>query len=281
MHLILGTAGLSRSYGVLDRRLDAADSGRWNEALRKLGDAGFSAVDTAPIYGTAELTIGEAKPLLSIHTKLRPDSEPVESVRHSLARLGREKVEILYFHERFLGDKSQALAISKLNEFRGLYFEELGVSIYDEPEFESALHNPDINVIQVPFSVLDRRFDDQKVAAARSAGKVVIARSVFLQGMLVSGLERLPHKLGVLRPSIDQFIRICEVWNTSPLAAAMAFVKSRQDLHGMIVGAREPWEIPGLARGFKTVVERGLLEDLRSLVFPSWPATDPRTWEAR
>jgi aryl-alcohol dehydrogenase-like predicted oxidoreductase len=281
MHLILGTAGLSQGYGVLGNQKECPDFGDWIDALRNLDRFGFGAIDTAPVYGHAELTIGEANPSVLVHTKLNPGIEPTQSLRHSLGRLKRAKVDVLYFHERYLGDESQALAIKKLNEFRGLSFEELGVSIYDEQEFESALDSPDIDVIQVPFSVLDRRFDEQKVALAHSAGKAVTARSVFLQGILIGGLGRIPRTLGHLRPSIKDFIEICEGWRTSTLDAAIAFVKSRRDFHGIIVGARAPHELPELAQGFEAPVEGGLLEDLAGLVPLGWPATDPRTWRAQ
>ena len=279
MHLILGTAGLSQGYGVLGNQKDSPDFGDWIDALRNLDRLGFGAIDTAPVYGHAELTIGDANPSVLVHTKLNPGIEPIESLRHSLGRLKRTKVDVLYFHEKYLGDETQALAIEKLSEFRGLSFERLGVSIYDEREFESALDSPDIDVIQVPLSVLDRRFDEQKVALARSAGKAVIARSVFLQGLLIGGLGRIPQTLGHLRPPIEDFIEVCEGWRTSPLDAAIAFVRSRSDLHGVIVGARVPQELPELAQGFEAAVEKGLLEDLARLVPLSWPATDPRAWK--
>lgn len=280
MELILGTAGMSAPYGVLrpHAQMDSADE--WVSSLGELQRLGFSAIDTAPVYGDSEELLGRAGVTIPIHTKLRPGLDPLQSLEQSLARIGRDRVSVLYFHDTFVADESQVERMALLASARGALYQELGASIYDEVEFERALAVPEIDVIQVPFNVLDRRFGAAWLAAARHEGKRVFARSVFLQGTLISCADRLPLALSTLAPSIAGFAEICEAWLTTPIAAALGYVKQKESFSGIIVGARSPKEARHLADLYSENIPSGLLRDIDSLTTPSWAVTDPRNWKA-
>lgn len=280
MELVLGTAGIAAPYGVLRRHAERGCVEEWPLSFRDLHRKGFSAIDTAPVYGDAEDVIGSAGVVIPIHTKLSPALHPIRSLEQSLVRLRRSRVSVVYFHDTLVMDESQVERLAVLASARGELYEELGASIYDEIEFDRALAVPQIDVIQVPSNVLDRRFGNARLDAARNAGKRVIARSVFLQGTLISDIDRLPLALSTLAPSIAMFREICEAWATSPILAALGYVRQKDRLSGITVGAKCPEEAFQLAELFAEPVPSGLLQDLESLPTPSWEMTDPRTWRA-
>lgn len=280
MELILGTAGISAPYGILHLPSQRNSVDEWVSSLRDLRSLGFSGVDTAPVYGDAEELLGRAGVTVPIHTKLSPGVEPLQSLAQSLARIRRNRVSVLYFHETFSMEESQVQQIEVLASARGKFYDQLGASIYDEDEYDRALVVPEIDVIQVPFSVLDRRFGGGRLTAARAGGKHVLARSVFLQGTLLSDPHRLTPALSALAPSIARFREICEGWSTSPIAAALGYVKHMEGFSGVIVGAKSTAEASHVAEIFSEHIPSGLIQDLDSLVTPSWTVTDPRTWNS-
>ena len=280
LELVLGTAGMAAQYGVLHPQAQKVSADEWVLALEDLHRLGFTAVDTAPVYGDAEALIGRARVSIPIHTKLSPGLYPIQSLEKSLSRLKRNLVSVVYFHDNFVMDVSQAERVWLLDSARGTLFQELGASIYDEIEFERALAVPQIDVIQVPFNVLDRRFGGAWLTAANRAGKRIFARSVLLQGTLISDARRLPPVLWKLRPSITRFMDICESWSASPIAAAIGYVRQKESFAGIVLGARSPEEASHLADSFSEPLPLGLVRDLDSLATPSWEVTDPRTWKA-
>ena len=71
----------------------------------------------------------------------------------------------------------------------------IGVSVYDHIQLQSILDNFDIDLVQLPFNILDRRMIDNGVLATlRSKGVEVHARSVFLQGLLLMSEQNRPDK---------------------------------------------------------------------------------------
>ena len=71
----------------------------------------------------------------------------------------------------------------------------IGVSVYNHSQLQSILDNFDIDLVQLPFNILDRRMiDSSMLATLRSKGTEVHARSVFLQGLLLMSEQNRPDK---------------------------------------------------------------------------------------
>src|SRR5690606_27725649 len=78
----------------------------------------------------------------------------------------------------------------------------IGYSLYNPEQLEKLLKlglQPDI--IQVPFSLLDRKFEPY-LKELKSNNVEIHCRSVFLQGLYFLDLNKIPTKLEVLKPSL-------------------------------------------------------------------------------
>jgi aryl-alcohol dehydrogenase-like predicted oxidoreductase len=71
----------------------------------------------------------------------------------------------------------------------------LGASVYGEEAALAAITSGDIDVLQVAVNVLDQRVLARVVPLARERGVGLIARSVFLKGVLTPKAEHLPARL--------------------------------------------------------------------------------------
>lgn len=278
MELILGTAQLARPYGVLDGRtskrslVDAAKLLHFSEAL------GFEALDTAPVYGEAEMVIGRSGVGLPVHTKLVPNVSPEHSVEASLKRLGRRFLDVVYLHQPLELATGQQNLLADLSSLKGDCVGAVGVSIYEEREFELALSNPLIDVIQVPYNLFDQRFGPRRISEAISHGKLVFARSIFLQGILLVRNGPLPDAVSPLQPGIERLRDFSESQSLSLLKLAMAFAQANSGLAGLVVGASNHTDLEEISAAAFSNAPVGLLEELGRMDWPRWPATDPRRW---
>ena len=71
----------------------------------------------------------------------------------------------------------------------------IGVSVYDHNQLQSILYNFDIDLVQLPFNIIDRRLiDSGMLSILKNKGIEVHARSVFLQGLLLMNDRDRPEK---------------------------------------------------------------------------------------
>lgn len=279
MQLILGTAQLTRPYGIMDGT-EAHEPTRRNpeEALRVAQNLGFSAIDTAPVYGNAEVEIGDADVALAIHTKLLQGLGAASSVDQSLSRLRRARVDVVYLHETLSLEPEQQRPLLELADLKGTKVGRIGVSIYDQEEFSLAISSPLVDVIQVPYNIFDQRFGPQFLRQAKEAGKTVVARSVFLQGVLLADPAALPPPVRHLKADVAQLHMIAQDWRIHPLAIALAFVRANTGLSGIIVGTTKPKEMREISQAFAIDFPEELVQELRERTWPVWQKTDPRRW---
>ena len=71
------------------------------------------------------------------------------------------------------------------------YIDNFGVSIYDPEDTISLVNNPNIDIIQVPFNLFDRRLvDNNFFEIAKKTNKKIFIRSIYLQGLFCLIMKR-------------------------------------------------------------------------------------------
>lgn len=202
--ICLGTAQLGMVYGATN---SAGMLEEWasTELLREATKYGVSWLDTANAYGLAEARIGKALPSgesgTRIVTKLSPLNElPAEgtpdfvtaavdaSVFRSLHALRRNKLDVVLLHRWAHRTAHDSVIWRRLNELKSEgIISELGASVYTPIEALTALDDPGVTHIQLPFNLLDHRWRSRefKESVARRADVRIHVRSVFLQGLLL------------------------------------------------------------------------------------------------
>jgi aryl-alcohol dehydrogenase-like predicted oxidoreductase len=277
VELILGTAQLVRRYGVTaSHDPDLDDARGLLDAARELG---IRTLDTAPNYGDAEAVIGSHGGGFAVHTKLDPSLPPADSLRRSLERLGRERVDVLHLHDSAAVHASGTLAAAHALVGHGT--EQLGASIYTATELEAVVADGRLGVVQVPLNLLDRRIDDTLLQRAADAGVRVLARSVLLQGLL--GDPPAAHgRVPGLDAALDLVVATAARLGRTPLALALGWVRARPGVKGVVLGAETPAQLRTLAAVHAEPAlddeERSVLADLP---LPAGLPVDPRAWPQR
>jgi aryl-alcohol dehydrogenase-like predicted oxidoreductase len=235
MRIGLGTAQFGLDYGITNGvRIDEPEVSRILDAAR---NAGINLLDTAHCYGTSEKVLAPYHADFRIVTK----GASREDFMESLAKFGR--VHGLLAHQGLTDDLWEAMV-----ELKGeALIEKIGVSVYEGWEIDAVLDRYPIDIIQVPFNPLDQRLiEGGQLERLHKAGVEIHARSIFLQGLLLSddypahltpikeaademrqGMDRLEWVLATVLscPYIDCFI--CGVTSVGELMEIMAAAETR------------------------------------------------------
>ncbi len=291
----LGTVELGMSYGI---RPEAPPSRA--EATKLLNHAvekGITYFDTARSYGEAEELIGESgiggKPGVIIGTKCGafyelgedPRGEELrrrlgEEVNASLRALRRETIDLLQVH-------GPTAAVIERGELVGILrdFEKegkvryVGVAARGDEAPLAAVKSGAFQTLQVAVSILDQRMRERVLPEAFAAGLGIIARSVYLKGVLTPHREFLPKKLDALRARADEVEEFLREKHLSLEAAAVRFVLSVPEVCTLLIGTTRPEHLDEAV----AAVERGVLPspvmaELGAFGLSDENLVDPKRW---
>jgi len=207
-------------------------------------------LDTAPAYGNSEKILGRMDILsFKVVTKTRHfDSLEIKNndvkllnndFHHSLKDLKQDSVYGVLIHnaDDLLKPGAEKL-FDQLQELKQAEkIVKIGVSVYDRSQLQSILDNYDIDLVQLPFNILDRRMiDSGMLAMLKDKGVEVHVRSIFLQGLLLMSEKNRPDKFK--RWSV--LWRIWSEWlndnQITALEAATRYTVSISEISKVLVG---------------------------------------------
>lgn len=242
MKLALGTVQFGLNYGVANRTGQVAAQ-EISAILQTSREAGITMLDTAIAYGESEARLGAAGvqgfKVVSKLPGLNGLPDVADLVEQSTTRLGISTLYGLLLHRSadLVGADGARLHSALLDlKQRGLV-EKIGVSIYDPQELDLLVGRFELDIVQAPYNVLDRRLATSgALARLKDAGIEVHTRSAFLQGLLLMEPDQRPEK----------FARWNELWSRwddwlgetgkTALEAALGFACGNPAIDHVIVG---------------------------------------------
>ena len=155
----------------------------------------------------------------------------------------------------------------------------LGTSVYETAELDAAVDDGRFRIAQVPMSVVDRRIDDATLERAAAADVQLVARSVFLQGLILALAAQVPARLQPLVPYLDAVHMLAREAGMSLATLALGWVRQRPGIAGVVVGAHSEHELEELAAAWAAPqLDDTVSEACRALVQPPARLCDPRQW---
>lgn len=264
MKICLGTAFQGMQYGISGDVMPNMEESV--ELLRYSFEKGVDCLDTAPQYGCAEEIVGQAieksrRDDIKVVTKIRhnvlDDLEPskyVEAlnseVEASLNRLKSDRIYGLLFHSaKYIDDENALDAIKELKKTSKV--EKVGISIYTVDEALKACESEHLDIVQIPYNVFDTRLDRTDFfKRCKENGKLVFARSIFLQGLLLMDPKKVPDNIPEVKPYL---IKLREIAEDVPLSElCMAFCANHDFIDYTIVGARNKSDIDEDINAFRS-----------------------------
>ena len=242
--LCLGTVQFGMLYGVnnaLGRQPDRRECyGIIEEALQ----AGIRYFDTASAYGTAESLLGDfswGRYEPKIISKIPPDcaddaDEIAARLQASLRRLQTRRLYGYLLHRGADMNRPSVMAGLMAAKAQGLA-EKIGVSVYEPAEALQAAMDTRIDIIQIPYNVLDRRLDRVGFfAKAHENRKEVYARSAFLQGLLLMQPAEAEARVPKSGKWIAAFQETAREYGYTPAEAGMLYSLSHTGIDHVVFG---------------------------------------------
>ena len=283
--IVLGGAQLGLPYGILNggETLSREEVAR---ILNTAVDHGIDSIDTAIAYGQSESIIGEtSQNRFNIISKLPPlpvdvsnVSEWVHSqVQGSLSRLKCTSLDALLLHrpQDLTGAQGAELyaAIGSLMAEKMIH--RFGVSIYSPDDLEGIIGIFDIQVVQAPLNVFDRRI--LGVTDQLSALNIEVhARSVFLQGVLIANPKDRPQRFEPWSEHFALFDKWVRSTGVSAMACCMGFALQQPGIAKLVIGTTSAESLDEIM----TSIPNSTLEVPPHLQSSVEQLIDPRFWSA-
>lgn len=273
--LVLGTAQLGMAYGIANRAgMPGEDDARilLSEAVAH----GIRRVDTAAAYGRSESRIGGFldrgyRDRLAVTTKVLPlagvgdaalAATVVGSVMRSAARLGvdpdapDQSLDTVLLH---LPDDATRGGGAAWRELRRLQDEgvvsRIGVSVQHPSQALAAAELDGIGAMQLPFNLLDGRWDEAADVLA-GAGIAVTARSVLLQGLLSGTVAAASWPAADGFSASDAVRRLDrltdELERSDMMELAIAYVLGHGWIDDVVIGCESAEQLDGIVRRVAT-----------------------------
>lgn len=253
---------------------------------------GITTFDTAPSYGDSERMLGaclgdgtgtvisKLPPLDWTRGRAAALAGIRASIEASLASLRRPRIDGYLFHAFADIDREDRAALAELERARGDgLLGSLGASVYTPEEADACLAIGGLELVQVPFNIADRRLlVSGFLERSRKAGRTVIARSVFLKGLLVAG--ELPPQLGEAEPFRARVRCLAEEAGMSVAELCLRHVLGVEGIDSVLVGVET---LDQLSENLAMAARGPLPRELRAEVdrLPSLPAwiLHPFNWQ--
>jgi aryl-alcohol dehydrogenase-like predicted oxidoreductase len=297
---MLGTVALGMEYGI-SNRAGKPEKATSFDVLTSAVEYGINWLDTARTYGCAEELIAEYVELrglseaLHVVTKFKISprhiydlgsarTEALASVGESRRRLRKDVLEICLFHmdrDLPLAEVMKVLPVvaHELRE-EGL-IATAGISIDDASELDAFAGLEPFEIFQVPVNIFDQRLiEGGAIKRCHDAGKAVVARSVFLQGLFFLEGRGLKGNLRQADGYLRELRLLAELEGMSVPQLAFSYIRDLQGISSIVFGAENAGQVKeniALLKGDR------ISEDTRELIgrkFRGMPEEiiTPRFW---
>jgi len=253
--ITLGTAQLGFNYGISNTNGKPNDDQSYR-ILQTAVDNDITSFDTATVYGNSEELIGNflknnVFPNLTILTKIskikcknqHPSFDEIKKiVKKSLIaskdRLNIKKISMCLLHDPLDMHSYDGFVVKSLKQLKNEgIIEAIGASIYTPNQVKEFLENNDLDVIQIPMNLFDTRLiKDGTLTKLKNLGKIIFARSIFLQGLFFMDIDSIPKNMHFAKKPLEKLKMISSNYDIEIKELAFSFVKDIPEVDSMIIG---------------------------------------------
>ena len=289
LKIALGTVQFGVDYGINSIN-GQVQYDELNKILNYARSHNVTMLDTALAYGNSEQALGDANTQdFKIVTKTRHfESDSIHSKEvellvgdfyQSLKLLRRKNVYGLLMHnaDDLLKPGSDQLFKCLQNLKQKDLVTKIGVSVYTTDQLQRIINSFDVDLIQLPFNILDNRLVDSGVFSVLDKRDIEIhARSVFLQGLLLMTEQSRPRRF-------DRWGSIWKLWHEwlsdnklTALEATIRHVISVPEISKALVGVDSKDQLRDIIKvtdGNLPSIPEGILTNDPDLLNPvNWSA---------
>ncbi len=258
--ITLGTVQLSMKYGISSKIKPSIQT--TNEVLVAANQLGINSFDTSPQYGDIERVLGDffkkksiLKPTIiskipSIQFNERPNFDDVykEVKRHvekSLKNLKLEKMPVCLIHDPQNMINYDGMVVKALEQLRVEgHIEKIGCSVYTVNDVQKFLDLKKFQVIEIRVNLFNTKIIADKMFDQLNKNKIIIlARSVFLQGLFFLDPHNLPPKVEKAKKYLLELNKISSNFSIPIPQLALSFVNNQKHISSIIIGVENQMQL--------------------------------------
>ena len=255
--IILGTAQFTTNYSLFKNKFSRKEK----KFFIKFADKkGIKLFETSPAYGEAEKFLGMHPNSGNIiwkipklrNSKLNAIEQNLKIIKNSLEKLKRDSFHTILLHsaEDLIGKNGKELfnLLTKLKK-TGIC-KKIGVSLYKKKTLKKIFRKFKIDVIQLPYNIIQNEFSDQELLILKKKFKFleIHARSIFHQGLLLKKIKKNKNPkfkklINEQSKILDQLLNICKKTNCSLLDLCLSYVLRKKFIDKIVIGVDNPNEL--------------------------------------
>jgi len=245
--LAIGTAQFGLSYGIANQhgQVDAMSA---DAILALAAQSGIHTLDTAMTYGNSEEILGKIGLRdWQVVSKLPEIPQNVahvgawveEQIKNSIKRLHTDSLYALLLHrpQQLLGHRGPEIYAAIEHARKTGLVQKIGISIYEPSELDMLSSSIQIDMVQAPLNIFDRRMVDSGwTERLKKMGIEFHTRSVFLQGLLLMPPATRPEKFKRWQDLWQEWDGWLKKTGLTPLEACLRYVLSIKEVDKVIIG---------------------------------------------
>ena len=282
--LSIGTARFGVGYGLFSESSRISD-----EQLAKIFSVakqhGVKHIDTSTMYGDAEARLG------SLHLKnmqitskvwaptTREETQKIDflfQIEKTLKRLKASEIHAVLIHNAHeIQPELVAILISKLRLLKEKNLvKKIGVSCYESNQAIQIIQAADIDILQVPGNIFDRRLVNSGLLALCNKREIEVhVRSIFLGGLLMRSTNQIPIVFNQWKKLLNHWQDWLSHEKITQLQANMAFARYllEEGASKIIVGVGSAEELLGILQSKDLLLSNwpiSLISEDRKLINP-------------
>lgn len=242
--IILGTVQFGLDYGI-NNAVGKVKKDEVFDILDEAYNRNVKVLDSAKVYGDAHSIIGlyhnnRPRNKFQIITKLPHEFNSANVEKEILEyckELDVERLNTLMFHSYDSYKKNETI-LEKLFNLKTIgLIEKLGVSVYDNLQAENVIKVKGIDLIQLPFNLLDNRsLRGNILKFAKNEGKEVHTRSAFLQGLFFIDRKSSVKHYNSLKNEISELDKISSDFNIPLQKLSLAYCLNQPEIDKVLIG---------------------------------------------
>lgn len=238
--LIIGTAQLGSKYGIANYS-DKLSKKKLFQFLEFCYNNSLVSFDTASDYNSENIlgefikknniqniSISTKIPSLKYVSKKNKLNFVREVIDSSLNKLNINNLDTVFFHDENDIDFYQSNEFDIVNIFKEYNIKNLGFSIYSKKIFNRLNKNKNVQSFQLPINIVNNDFLKIK------SNKKIIARSIFLQGILIS--SKINTKNKILKNFNHKLIDFANEQKINLYALCVNYILKKKEINKFTVG---------------------------------------------
>jgi aryl-alcohol dehydrogenase-like predicted oxidoreductase len=287
--ILLGTAQFGSHYGI-NNKSDIPDFKQVNKILNYAHDNEVTILDTSESYGNSQNKIGEfhkkSKKKFKVITKFSNNNfnsrfNLEKHLQNNLNVLGVNNLYSYMFHSFNDFNQYGAFFFDQLVKCKekGL-IEKIGVSLYDNEEFDLLIRNYKIDLIQVPFNLFDNlNLRNALLDKAKFHNIEIHTRSTFLQGVFFKKLNSIDPFFSSFKENLIKVHQIAKSYNTDILSLALNYAVCQQKIDKVLIGIDNFSQLKKCFNTFEIKQIDEMIDSINKINFENKNLLNPTLWK--